>query len=1139
MAIRRTSGTVFGLLTSVAGLSVATTPAAAEPQDAPPAASAPDAIAQAEHLITQDRLIDARAALGQLVRSDVALSTLTDSQRDRAFELVTLVERRLRLADPIDVSLQKAHLALRRGELREAERHAAGVAKASGASEAQLDEAGTITSTVLTRRAEFAPLAGSTIRQAIDDFDQGRYAQAKAGLGAVVRSGVALDEDTTSLVDSYQLRIVALERARGGAFELGATLGVQPGETRRDGDAAGDATDAEQPADAAEEAQPGDDAGQPEEPADAGEQPGEQDVVNAALRAQAQRELVEADMAFEDANYVVAREKYRLLVGPRAPYLDPEQLAHARDRLQQVEIRLNEMQPGDQADDLGTTIRLIRQKTEAEFRNHVEQIEAALSAENTERARQLVASARFSVNRARNAFSEAEVRDYLDQLNVLSARVASEEERIRIETIEREEGDRIERERFDEVQRLRDKEQRLHDLLDRVRALQQELKYEEALEVVDQILFLEPNEPSGLLLRDVIEAILIYQRFEEIQRRKDVGHAKLTLDSEEAMIPPSGIVDYPDDWPQISFTRGELSAYTESPENRQVLTKMDQQRLPAPFDDAPLSDVIDYVAQVTALDVDVDWDSLSEIGIDEDTPVTLKLSSVNVRTMLDRVLEKASADPFARADWAVNDGILMIASDADLRKNTTLVIYNITDLLIDVPNFEDAPQIDLQSVLDQGEGGGQSPFDDDGDDGEDEERPTREEKIERIVEIVQALVDPNGWRDNGGETGDIQELNGSLIITNTPKNHRAIVGLLDQLREIRSMQINVETKFLLVNQDWFEQIGFDIDLVINANNNQVRAARGVSPAIQAGDFFDFNGTPRGIQRNIDLGDVDLNGDGDTTDPGEFSDPLAIGNPAGFSPVGIGSNSLGLAAALAQGDFAGSVLSEAPALGISGQFLDDVQVDFLIQATQADRRTVQLTAPRLTFTNGQTANIFVVTQQAFVSDLQPVTGDSAVGFDPEVDVVSEGVTLLVEGVISADRRYVTLNVDAGLGRIDGFAEQPVSAVAGGQLVNSADTQSFIQLPTVTVTRVRTTVTVPDQGTVLLGGQRLVTELEVETGVPVLSKMPILNRFFTNRVESKEEQTLLVLVKPTVLIQSEQEENAHPGLLDSLRTGVGIR
>jgi type II secretory pathway component GspD/PulD (secretin) len=55
--------------------------------------------------------------------------------------------------------------------------------------------------------------------------------------------------------------------------------------------------------------------------------------------------------------------------------------------------------------------------------------------------------------------------------------------------------------------------------------------------------------------------------------------------------------------------------------------------------------------------------------------------------------------------------------------------------------------------------------------------------------------------------------------------------------------------------------------------------------------------------------------------------------------------------------------------------------------------------------------------------------------------------------------------------------------------------------------------------------------------VLSKIPVINRLFTNRILSKEEQTLLILVKPTVLIQNEQEEKSFPGLADRLRSGLG--
>ena len=85
---------------------------------------------------------------------------------------------------------------------------------------------------------------------------------------------------------------------------------------------------------------------------------------------------------------------------------------------------------------------------------------------------------------------------------------------------------------------------------------------------------------------------------------------------------------------------------------------------------------------------------------------------------------------------------------------------------------------------------------------EDGEGLTRAELLQRIIEIIQSNVDADGWRDNGGDTGAIQELNGNLIITNTAKNHRQISGLLRQLREVRSIQINVETRFLLVNENF-------------------------------------------------------------------------------------------------------------------------------------------------------------------------------------------------------------------------------------------------------------------------------------------------------------------------------------------------
>ena len=141
------------------------------------------------------------------------------------------------------------------------------------------------------------------------------------------------------------------------------------------------------------------------------------------------------------------------------------------------------------------------------------------------------------------------------------------------------------------------------------------------------------------------------------------------------------------------------------------------------------------------------------------------------------------------------------------------------------------------------------------------------------------------------------------------------------------------------------------------------------------------------------------------------------------------------------------------------------------------------------------------------------------------------------MISSDRRYVTLNIDTAVSQAQQpFRQVAVTAAVGGQLQSSATTQSFIELPTVNTTRVQTTVTVPDEGTVLLGGQRIISEVETESGVPVLSKLPIINRFFTNRVQAKNESTLLILVKPTILIQTEEEEKNFPGLGDAVRSSM---
>ena len=105
--------------------------------------------------------------------------------------------------------------------------------------------------------------------------------------------------------------------------------------------------------------------------------------------------------------------------------------------------------------------------------------------------------------------------------------------------------------------------------------------------------------------------------------------------------------------------------------------------------------------------------------------------------------------------------------------------------------------------------------------------------------------------------------------------------------------------------------------------------------------------------------------------------------------------------------------------------------------------------------------------------------------------------------------------------------------GGAVANQQ-----IQLPVYRNTAINTSVSVPDKGTVMLGGQKFSTDYEVEVGVPVLSKIPVVNRFFTNRVNSKTETNLLLLIRPEIMIQRESEDLLFPGLRNTSDAPGGV-
>jgi len=406
---------------------------------------------------------------------------------------------------------------------------------------------------------------------------------------------------------------------------------------------------------------------------------------------------------------------------------------------------------------------------------------------------------------------------------------------------------------------------------------------------------------------------------------------------------------------------------------------------------------------------------------------------------------------------------------------------------------------------------------------------TPSEMAEDIIYMIQTLVDPDTWEEYGGE-GTIETWRDTkLIITQTSEIHRKIEKLLDNLREPLQIQVAIEARFLEVRNNFLEEIGLDLDLILNSGN--------------AGyDFANLNNNfggiaPGGVQQLVPrpltrLGIMP----GLPAGPGR---PLTQVLPAqpysdvGLVPTGAGSNQwtpvpfLSGSNTLATprntgipGNLATSVTE--PAFQVFGAFLDDLQVNFLLEATQLDQFSSVVNAPRLLLQNGEQAWVSFGRDLAYVAELTPVVEEAAVGFETTTDFEFSGTILIVRAAVSPDRRYVTLYLSPSVTDVE-FLEVAQQAVAASAVA----AEGRLQLPQVTETAIETVVSVPDGGTLLIGGQKQSGEIEMEAGVPVLNKIPILKRAFSNKAVTKDDRTLLILVKPTILIPDELEAKALTG------------
>jgi general secretion pathway protein D len=395
-----------------------------------------------------------------------------------------------------------------------------------------------------------------------------------------------------------------------------------------------------------------------------------------------------------------------------------------------------------------------------------------------------------------------------------------------------------------------------------------------------------------------------------------------------------------------------------------------------------------------------------------------------------------------------------------------------------------------------------------------------------IIDLIQAAT---SWKDSE-EGSSITEFDPSLsiVVKQTEQVHAEIADLLAQLRKLSDLQIAVEVRYITISDDYYEKMGVDFQAKIRNDGASDKivtyASSGSDSSTDSDSSSSSSATGIAKGNNVTVG---LQG------PSQFQFDLSIP---------ISQNTYGLADPMYGGFNPDSGLRMGFAL------LSDIEAYFFINATQGDSRSNVLQAPKVMIFNGQMGSVVDSTQSPFVTSVVPVVGDFAIGYQPIIAVLNDGQVMNVRGTVSPNRQYVRLTLEPRFNTITkvstfryvGDENATDTTTSSGNSEASDGTASAderrgttkttarsasgvtIQQPIMASFSVQTTVSVPDGGTILMGGIKRLREGRIEAGTPILDKIPFLNRLFMNTAIGRDTSSILMVVTPRIIIQEEEEE-----------------
>ena len=606
-------------------------------------------------------------------------------------------------------------------------------------------------------------------------------------------------------------------------------------------------------------------------------------------------------------------------------------------------------------------------------------------------------------------------------------------------------------------------------------------QYAGSVERIDQAIAIDPANQAAIDLRDIADRARHNSAMEMHRERWRQEWNATILENQQSNVPQTETVVFdPIRWAEVS--QRQQASFTsvtdlDSPENRAIAKKLDEQVLEHNFPSATVQDWSTYYGNLTGVTFVVGPD-VAGMDAAATTLTDFRLSRRSVSDAL-KVIQAQTG-----VAYRIRNGLVQLVTPENAIGNLYFERYNVSDL---VTGFRSKPGADLKL---------KAPDDDTPLFPEVDEDPAPAVVDDsRLQDILKEAIAAGRW-DGSPFTMNFQA--GMLLVRADKDTHEGVLKLLRDLRRNVGIQVDVESRFLKVEDNFLEDVGVDLRGLGNQASQGV-AGRGLETRPNAG-FDDFG--PSQQQNPATPGLV-----GTGTEPGIFFDD---GNDGDY---------MARAEHLFDRTLGGTSMNNAGGLSLQYAFLDDTEVEAVLRAVSKQERSEQIEAPRLLIYNNTRASMHVLNEVSYIKDFEVEIAQAAGVANPVIGTIYDGVSLDVRPVVDSDLKFITMELRPTVMTLNRPIPNFTTTLGVGQPIS-------IQLPEVALQRVRTTVTLPDGATMMLGGMRLVERQNLVSGVPILKDLPGLSFLFSRKGSSLQNRKILILINARIVIMGELEPETMP-------------